>query len=125
MNEKDLSRKNPTDFECLRCHACCLQPGFVYLKKGEEETMAAHLGLDPFDFVNRYCELEDRQKLVLKKHPDERCIFLQKGGCQVHEAKPKQCRDFPKNWKTEKSLDYCEGMKKRRSAKKEPSSFDD
>jgi len=54
----------------------------------------------------------DRQHLALKKQPDETCLFLGAQGCSVYEARPAQCRDFPLNWKTEKSLNYCEGLKK-------------
>lgn len=97
-------------FECKRCNQCCRQPGFVYLEQGEEEKIAAHLNLNPFDFVNQYCELQDRRKLVLKKNPDESCIFLTEMGCQIHEVKPQQCRDFPAKWNTPKSFEYCEGI---------------
>ena len=84
----------------------------MYLKEGEEESIAQFLGLEVFNFVNRFCELEDRRKLVLKKNPDESCIFLSESGCSIHSAKPQQSRDFPVRWRTSASLDYCEGLKK-------------
>jgi Fe-S-cluster containining protein len=99
-------------FICQRCNECCKKPGFVYLKEGEAEAIAGHLGMGDFDFVNQYCELLDRQKLVLKKHPDESCIFLTPTGCAVHAVKPLQCRDFPMKWRTPASLEYCAGLKK-------------
>ena len=99
-------------FVCQRCNECCKKPGFVYLQQGEEEAIAAHLNFAPFEFVNRFCELQDRQKLVLKKNPDESCIFLSDRGCQIHPVKPQQCRDFPIRWRTIASFDYCAGLKK-------------
>jgi uncharacterized protein len=99
-------------FECQRCNECCKKPGFVYLKEGEETAIADHLNLSPFDFVNQYCELQDRRKLVLKKHADESCIFLTAMGCSIQAVKPEQCRDFPVKWRTPASLSYCEGLKK-------------
>lgn len=99
-------------FVCLRCNECCRKPGYVYLTKGEEETIAGFLGVSVHEFVNASCELIDRRRLVLKKSSDESCIFLTPGGCSIHSAKPKQCRDFPLLWRTEKSFDYCEGLKK-------------
>ena len=99
-------------FECQRCNECCRQRGFVYLKKEEEERIAAFLGLDPFEFVNRFCELVDRVKLVLKKNPDESCVFLSNAGCSVHPVKPVQCVDFPIGWRTPRSFEYCAGLRK-------------
>ncbi|MCB9800489.1 MAG: YkgJ family cysteine cluster protein [Candidatus Omnitrophica bacterium] len=100
------------EFQCLRCTECCKQPGFVYLKSGEAERIAQFLGLDVYDFTDRYCEVIERQKLVLKKYADESCVFLKSDGCLIHETKPVQCRDFPIRWRTLKSLDYCQGIKK-------------
>ncbi len=105
--EEQLSR-----FQCQRCNECCKKPGFVYLAEGEPASIAAHLGLVEFDFVNQFCELEERRKLVLKKNPDESCIFLTTEGCRIHPAKPQQCRDFPVKWRTPASLDYCAGLLK-------------
>jgi Fe-S-cluster containining protein len=129
-----------TNFQCRRCDACCRQPGFVYLASGETERLAGRLGMDVYDFTNRHCLLLERQHLVLKKQPDETCLFLGEEGCSIYDARPAQCREFPLvpilinfneveigailttihqkkikvriGWKTERSLDYCEGLKK-------------
>ena len=106
------SRERLSKFECQRCHECCRKPGFVYLQKGEEERIAEFLGLQVSDFVNRFCELVDRRKFVLKKHPDESCIFLTESGCSIHAVKPQQCLDFPVKWRTEASFQYCAGLKR-------------
>ncbi len=98
-------------FECQRCNQCCKKPGFVYLRTGEENAIAEFLEVSVFDFVNQSCELESRRKLVLKKNPDESCIFLTRNGCEIHPVKPQQCRDFPVKWRTPASYDYCEGLK--------------
>ena len=99
-------------FECQRCNECCRQPGFVYLENGEAERIAQFLNLDIYEFTNRCCAIQDRRKLVLKKMADESCIFLTNSGCSIHEVKPKQCVDFPVNWRTERSFSYCKGLKK-------------
>ncbi|MBI4549689.1 MAG: YkgJ family cysteine cluster protein [Candidatus Omnitrophica bacterium] len=98
-------------FVCRRCNLCCRQPGYVYLSSAEAGAAAACLGLDPYEFTEKYCEVMDRQRLVLKKLPDESCVFLTAEGCAIHPAKPGQCRDFPVKWRTPRSLDYCEGLK--------------
>ncbi len=103
--------KRLTAFECRRCNACCRQPGFVYLEEGEAERLARFLNQDVYEFTDRFCEIRDRKRLVLKKLPDEACIFLTPEGCAVHPEKPGQCRDFPVKWRTPASLQYCEGLK--------------
>ncbi|MDD5225809.1 MAG: YkgJ family cysteine cluster protein [Candidatus Omnitrophica bacterium] len=99
-------------FQCRQCGACCRQPGFVYLKEGDAARLATHLGMDIYQFTETHCLLMDRQHLALKKHADETCLFLREESCSVYEARPAQCREFPLGWKTERSLNYCKGLKK-------------
>ena len=108
--EKTLE-KPLTEFRCQRCAECCRQPGFVYVSEEEAGVAARHLGLSPFDFVNQYCELQDRQRLVLKKNSDESCVFLSGKDCKIYPARPGQCRDFPLKWRTERSFEYCAGLR--------------
>lgn len=110
-NSEAFQTKIENEFSCRRCNECCKKPGFVYLQPGEAASIAEHLGLNEFEFVNQFCELQDRQKLVLKKLSNEHCIFLEDAGCRIHAAKPVQCREFPYRWRTPASLDYCEGLK--------------
>ncbi len=110
MTPAEIDRKL-NDFVCLRCNECCRQPGFVYLKQGEAEVIAEYLKISVYDFTDQYCDLQDKQKLTLKKGAAETCVFLTAEGCSVHEAKPAQCKEFPFKWRTENSLKYCEGMK--------------
>lgn len=98
-------------FVCLRCNECCKQPGFVYLSEKEVDEYASYLDLDPREFLDRFCEILDRRKIVLKKKQDEVCVFLSDSGCKIHEVKPSQCVQFPLKWRTPRSFDYCEGMK--------------
>ena len=100
------------NFQCQRCSACCRQPGFVYLKEDDAARLAARLKMDIYQFTETHCLLLNRKHLALKKHLDETCLFLKKDGCAVYEARPAQCRDFPENWKTERSLSYCAGLKR-------------
>ncbi len=112
MDSKDKIVQNLDRFVCQRCNQCCLQPGFVYLREGEAEALAAHLTMDVYAFTDQYTDVLDRRQLVLKKKNGEACVFLTEQGCSVHAVKPRQCRDFPFSWRTEKSFDYCEGLKK-------------
>ena len=62
-------------FKCQQCNKCCRQPGFVYLEPSEAEQIADFLNLDVYQFNAQYCDLHDKQRLVLKKNSDESCIF--------------------------------------------------
>lgn len=111
----DLPANLLEKFECQRCNECCKQPGFVYLKDGEAERIAAFLKMEVYQFTEQYCEVQDRQWLVLKKKNGETCRMLQEGkdgGCSIHPVKPEQCRAFPVRWRTVKSLSYCAGLRK-------------
>ena len=115
--DAELQLKIEKNFECRRCNECCRRPGYVYLKEGEAERIATFLKMPLYDFTDQYCDVIDRRRLVLKKKPNEVCIFLapmrdsQKEGCLIHEAKPDQCRDFPFRWHTPASWKYCEGLR--------------
>jgi len=111
MDANEIEKKIRS-FECQRCNECCRQPGYVYLAEGETESMAAFMGLELYDFTDRYCEVVGRRRLVLKKQADESCVFLNESGCSIHAAKPGQCKDFPFRWRTERSFQYCQGLKK-------------
>jgi len=100
------------DFACRRCAHCCEQAGFVYLGEKEAEEISGFLSLSAFDFVNEYCEIFARQRLVLKKNRDEKCVFLEGKDCRIYSARPAQCRDFPLKWDTPRSRDYCAALKK-------------
>lgn len=112
MENLPISQAKLETFECQRCNACCKQPGFVYLDENDTLRASSYLNLHSYDFTDKYCDLEDRRHLVLKKNPDESCVFLSEKGCQIHEAKPEQCRSFPFKWRTPASWDYCEGLRK-------------
>jgi len=103
----DKNAEKMKNFACRRCARCCEQAGFVYLGGKEAEETAAFLSLSAFDFVNEYCEIFARQRLVLKKGRDEKCVFLEGKDGRIYSARPAQCRDFPLKWDTPRSRDYC------------------
>ncbi len=96
------------NFECIRCHACCRQPGYVRLLAKEPDAIAAFLNMDVHEFIDIYTVLtRDRECLSLIEQEDGACIFLNEEGCQINPVKPRQCRDFPQKWKFSDFKNIC------------------
>lgn len=90
----------PIFYECQRCTACCRWPGQVKLDVAEIGRLAAFLGLEEFDFIQRFTRLRaDRAGLALVENPGGACVFLAGDDCRVQSVKPRQCRDFPNRWR--------------------------
>lgn len=100
-------------FRCQACGNCCRGEGYVYLDDADIRRMAAYLDLSMLEFLQQYARITDDDDVVLQEQGDtvKSCIFLVDGRCRVHEAKPRQCRDFPRRWRTPDIADYCEGWR--------------
>ncbi len=85
---------------CKGCGLCCKTDGYVFLRAGEAEKIADYLGIDIYEFTEKYCNILDRRSLVLKdKENSTDCIFLNENNlCTIYEVRPKQCKDFPFVW---------------------------
>jgi len=109
---------NLDDFECLRCGCCCQWPGPVKLAGDEPDIIAAHLGMDVKDFIEKYTRLTwNRKGLSLTEKEDGACIFYEGDppSCAINPVKPAQCRNFPHGWKcAQEWMDHCKGMSKLR-----------
>jgi len=101
--EMERQRKEEMDldqFQCIQCHACCRQSGYVRLHPHEPDYIAAHLKMDVLDFIQTHTRLtRDRECLSLNDQENGACTFLGDKGCQIHPVKPVQCRTFPHKWK--------------------------
>ncbi|MFO7937233.1 MAG: YkgJ family cysteine cluster protein [Kiritimatiellia bacterium] len=101
------------DFVCQQCGYCCSLPGYVILKEGEAEKIAAFLEMNVYDFTREYTVLTNgRRDLTLVEHGDGRCIFLQDDNtCRIHSVKPSQCIGFPRSWTSRELEKGCEGFR--------------
>lgn len=89
----------PIFWECDRCTACCRWPGDVRLDPHEPARIAAHLGLETHDFIQRFTRLNrTRSGLSLTEKTDGSCLFLDGRDCRIQPVKPRQCRGFPNLW---------------------------
>lgn len=76
---------------------CCYRlPGAtLYLDATDIDRLARHFEISNGEVRNRYLE----NKNTFKTREDGSCLFLANGRmckrCTVHEARPRQCREFP------------------------------
>lgn len=96
-------------FVCKRCGACCRVPGHVRLSEDDCERLAQALGLSTECFIEAYTTLSpSRSGLILKGAREAPCIFLTAENlCRVHDAAPRQCRDYPTRWRSQAIEAVC------------------
>lgn len=69
------------------------------LTDAEITRIAAHLGLNESDFIERHTRVRaDRKGLSLLEKASGECEFLVGNDCVIQPVKPQQCRDFPNLW---------------------------
>lgn len=92
-------------FDCGRCGNCCSGPtGVVRFTPDELKAMATHLGLLPFEFLERYARKDADGRWTLDERPrgdgDYDCVFVARddagrASCTIHPVRPTQCRTWP------------------------------
>ena len=96
---------------CQRCTNCCRWPGFVKVCNEDITAIAAHLGMDERDFVEKFTRLRpSRDGLALIDQPDGACIFLEGRDCGIQAVKPRQCKGFPNTWNFPGWQEVCEAI---------------
>ncbi|MGV7221656.1 MAG: YkgJ family cysteine cluster protein [Nitrospinales bacterium] len=82
-------------FECQAgCFKCCLKPGVIFFEEGDILRASKFLNCTPSELKSSYLEFEEYEWLI-NVRADTSCPFLEKQGCSIHEAKPKQCSTYP------------------------------
>ena len=85
-------------FTCSGCGDCCTgAPGWVWVNK---EEIAAIAGVIEEKDIERFEEQYVRKigiRKSLKEFPNGDCVFFnsETRGCDVYEARPRQCRTWP------------------------------
>jgi uncharacterized protein len=93
------SERGTENSSCVRCSSCCRWPGHVLLTDADIARLALALGLAEPELIDRYTVLAaNRAQLSLADREGRECVFLQGNACSVYEARPDQCRDFPRQW---------------------------
>lgn len=79
-------------FICTRCGYCCHGETTVSLNKEDRENMIKELKLPYEEIEKKYLRVNG--DTVQMKIVDGHCIFYNEG-CQIHKARPWQCRQWP------------------------------
>jgi Fe-S-cluster containining protein len=83
----------------------------VRIEDDEVAPIAAHLGLDETEFLERYTRLRtNRTGLSLIEKENHECIMLDGNSCRIHPVKPSQCKGFPNLWNFPGWRDVCEAI---------------
>ena len=99
------------DFLCERCGNCCRGEGVVRVTLQDARCIAGFLEITVQEFYHCYT-IRINDEYWLKDKPNQDCIFLNDNDCRVHQVKPRQCRDFPRKWRTSDIALYCMAIKK-------------
>tara|TARA_R110002096_G_scaffold33146_26_gene95940 strand:+ start:1756 stop:2091 length:336 start_codon:yes stop_codon:yes gene_type:complete len=98
-------------YRCQRCTNCCQWPGEVPLSEREVQSIAEHLNVPLYDFVEEYTKLRlNRRGLTLKEKPNGECVFLDGIDCSIQKVKPDQCAGFPNQWNFRGWKEKCEAI---------------
>jgi Fe-S-cluster containining protein len=82
-------------FECQPgCTKCCDMEGMVFLSEDDVQRAARFVGMAQPDFEKKYI-YRTRHQRRFRKPRKKQCPFLGDGGCEIHPAKPTQCRTYP------------------------------
>jgi Fe-S-cluster containining protein len=84
-------------FTCSQCGDCCTgAPGHVWVINAEIAALAALVGETVDDFEDKYVRRVGARK-SLKEFPTGDCVFFntETRGCNVYQARPRQCRTWP------------------------------
>jgi hypothetical protein len=68
--------------------------GFVYLTESDLKRAAKFTGMSARAFESKYV-FRTRHQMRFRKPREKQCPFLGDSGCNIHPAKPTQCRTFP------------------------------
>jgi Fe-S-cluster containining protein len=87
-----LNKSITAQIDCTVCGNCC-QSLMINVDDNDAERLAGHLQLTREAFETKYIERSSEGTLaVMNTIP---CNFLHCNKCDVYEARPNECREFP------------------------------
>lgn len=86
-----IGKKVAAQVDCTRCANCC--KGLTIVPKPTDiKRLSDGLGIEPFEFKQKYLKKDHEGDLVFKQRP---CPFLKSNRCSVYEHRPETCRSYP------------------------------
>ncbi|MEJ2414377.1 MAG: YkgJ family cysteine cluster protein [Sulfurimonas sp.] len=90
---------NPNACETCEGRCCTGESGYIYVTKDEIFAIADLLDMDVNDFAIKYLFKKGYKYSIRERKVGDsyECVFFdrQNNGCQIYQARPKQCRTFP------------------------------
>jgi uncharacterized protein len=86
-----IGRQVSSQVDCRDCANCC-KALTIIPKPTDIKNLSDHLGVDPYEFRQKYLKKDHEGDLVFKQRP---CPFLKQNKCSVYEVRPEPCRSYP------------------------------
>jgi Fe-S-cluster containining protein len=80
-------------FNCTKCGDCCKGFGGTYVTDADIDAIAAFVGVERRQFIERFCELSGGQPLIAQAASGY-CVFWETV-CTIHPVKPRMCKAWP------------------------------
>lgn len=87
-----LNEEISAQIDCTQCGNCC-RSLMINVETSDAARLSAHLNISEENFYKKYIETSATGNVsVMNKIP---CHFLHENKCNVYEARPSECREFP------------------------------
>ena len=80
--------------DCTACGNCC-RVATAKVSGRDVERLARYFRIPPRQFLDRYCQEDEEEGIILRRTPERGCVFLEGNECSVYDARPETCQRFP------------------------------
>lgn len=98
MKVKQVNLQDTFQFRCDGCGECCKNRQDILLNAYDIIRIRKFLKITLGQLMDKYCEayIGGHSRLpIIRLRPAAECVFLKKGKCLIHEAKPTVCALYP------------------------------
>ena len=80
--------------DCTQCANCC-RVATVKVSERDVERLAKFLRMKPAKLVAEFVVESEEEGHILRRDPEQGCVFLNGTECTVYDARPDICQRFP------------------------------